>query len=223
MNPELDHLILGCRDLGEGIAYVERLSGYRAALGGSHPGRGTQNALLRLGRTSYLEILAPDPEQQDLKWQKKIVELSEPRLVGWALKASKLDRLAASFRARGIPVMGPAAGSRTTPEGDVLRWRTVTLVDDREGTLPFYIEWDPALGHPARNAPGACHLLEFQSAGEFEPRRKQEPRGNIITSPQTHNARVELRATIRGKAGEFVLYGRSLLREFPAPLNSLRF
>ncbi len=223
MNPELDHLILGCRDLGEGIAYVERLSGYRAAFGGSHPGRGTRNALLSLGPTSYLEILAPDPEQQDLQWQKNIVELREPRLVGWARKASKLERLAASFRARGIPVVGPAAGSRTTPKGDVLRWRTVTLVDDREGTLPFYIEWDPALGHPARNAPGACHLLEFQSAGELEPDRKQERGGKSIKSPRTHNARVELRATIRGKTGEFVLCGRRLVREFPAPFDSLRF
>ncbi len=187
MTPDLDHVILGCRDLLEGIAYVEKLSGYRAAFGGSHPGRGTRNALLRIGQESYLEILAADPEQNGLDWYREIVKLSEPSLIGWAVRAANLESLAASFRARAIPVIGPTAGSRTAPNGDVLRWATLNRVNDRNGMFPFYIRWDTA--HPARSVPGKCLLLDFSGTDD---------------SSEAGHAR-SLRAVIRGQKGPFVL------------------
>jgi len=157
----LDHLILGASDLDRGIAWVEERAGVRAALGGVHPGRGTRNALLSLGPQCYLEILAPDPQQQTLAWFRNLPQLSEPRLVGWMLHPGDLTALAERLRHSEIACDGPRENSRQRPDGRTLRWKLLR-VDDQAGLLPVLIEWSPGSPHPAEDAPGGCSLLEFE-------------------------------------------------------------
>lgn len=210
MPPNLDHIILGCRDLDAGIAYLERLSGYRAAYGGSHPAHGSRNALLKLGHDSYLEILAPDPEQRGLQWHKGIAELSEPLLVGWALKHANLDSYARSLRKRGIDVIGPIPGSRTRPDGETLRWTLLLRANDRDGILPFYIDWDPASLHPSAEAPGACFLVNFSQTGILLETPAPVANRQIRQFPDRP---AQIRATIAGQLGEFTLASKSIPSE----------
>ena len=106
-----DHVLLGCKNLDQGIAYAEKLCGYRAAIGGSHPGRGTRNAILKMGERSYLEIIAPDPDQPQLTWHQELLTLDEPLLVGWAVAVKDIDGYATRLRAKGVACIGPTPGN----------------------------------------------------------------------------------------------------------------
>jgi hypothetical protein len=212
--PELDHLIIGARDLDEGIAYLEKLCGCRAAYGGSHAGRGTRNALLKLGHHSYLEILAPDPEQPALVWHKELPELEEPRLVGWAERVNDINALAAQLRKRGVEVIGPTPGSRTRPNGDILRWTLLLRTDDRDGILPFYIAWDSTSPHPSDDAPGGCLLVDLHKTGQLVEAPPPRPGLHVRQDPSRP---VQLRATIAGQLGEFVLTTKSVPTEHWSP------
>ena len=157
----LDHLILGINDLDRGIAWVEERTGVRAVLGGVHPGRGTRNALLALGPCSYLEILAPDPQQSSSAWFARVFTLPEPRLISWAVRTADLEARARAAVVAGFPIIGPQDGARSRPGGKLLSWKLFRLRDDRGGLLPFFIEWDRDSVHPAADAPSGCTLVNF--------------------------------------------------------------
>ncbi len=162
----LDHILLGCNDLQRGIDFVEQHTGVRAAFGGVHPGRGTQNALLSLGERRYLEIIVPDPDQPDAKGPLvlHLRKLSEPRIVGWAAHPGDLGSFAKKLREGGVIFDGPTPGSRKRPDGRVLNWKTINLKDDRGGMLPFFIEWSVDSKHPSEDAPHGCRLDSFSAA-----------------------------------------------------------
>lgn len=158
----LDHILLGCNDLDRGIAFVEQHTGVRAAFGGVHPGRGTQNALVSFGTRRYLEIIAPDPKQSGVQQYSVIAKLKEPRLIGWAAHRDDLDQFVARLRQEGIEFEGPQPGSRQRPDGKVLHWKALRLKDDHGGLLPFFIEWSADTTHPSVDAPRGCHLESFE-------------------------------------------------------------
>lgn len=210
MLDNLDHILLGCSDLDDGIAYLEALSGYLAVPGGSHPGRGTRNALLKLGSHSYLEIIAPDPQQENLAWFEELPSLSEPQLVGFAVRHRNLQAHAAALREKGIVCLGLTPGSRVRPDGKLLRWKTLTYQDDRGGLLPFFIEWDEYSPHPSSDAPGELALLSFSRTGHLTEETSPPPGKHRVLLPEVP---VQLRARLKGIRGEFQLLSKSIPSE----------
>jgi len=159
-----DHILLGCSDLDRGVAFVEERTGVRAAFGGIHPGRGTQNALLSLGTRRYLEIIAPDPKQSGAPQYPVITKLTEPRLIGWAAHPGDLRSFAAKLTNSGVAAEGPTPGSRRRPDGRVLQWKTLTLKANAGDLLPFFIEWSADSIHPSADSPKGCSLQRFEAA-----------------------------------------------------------
>jgi hypothetical protein len=206
----LDHILLGSSDLKAGIAFVEERTGVRAAIGGVHPGRGTRNALLALGDRQYLEIIAPDPAQTSIPdfatpLVGKLKSLTTPRLVAWADHPGNLEALAAKLKAAGIAFDGPRDGSRSRPDGRLLKWRTLNLADDRNGILPFFIEWDPNSVHPSVDAPQGCRLDRFSIADPDPMTLAKSFVALGLEVPIDRGEKTELRAQIRSTKGLLVL------------------
>jgi len=161
----VDHLVYAAPDLDAAIAYVEELLGIRATVGGSHPGGGTRNALLALGPSTYLEIIAPDPAQTDIAGERifRIDRLGQPTLVTWAANSDDVDRIAAIDIGSGATPGASLAGSRRRPDGVLLAWQyTDPAVVRYDGIVPFFIDWGDT-PHPAASAPAGARLVALRA------------------------------------------------------------
>jgi hypothetical protein len=159
----VDHLVYATPDLKASIDALEKRLGVRAAPGGQHPGRGTRNALIALGPTSYIEIIGPDPEQPkpDQPRQFGIDTLTEARLVTWAAKSNDLERTVTQAAGRAVKLGEVLPGSRRRPDGVLLNWRyTNPRVVVADGIVPFFIDWGPT-PHPAQTAASGASLLDL--------------------------------------------------------------
>jgi hypothetical protein len=150
--PVVDHLLVATGDL-EAAAATAAGFGLPVAVGGRHPGWGTANRIVPLGG-AYLELIAVvDPSETASSPFGAWVAASPPGPMGWAVRPDDLD---ATARRLGL---GIVPGSRATPEGRTLRWRTAGVERvAAEPSLPFFIEWEP--GAPVPGAGGAGVAIE---------------------------------------------------------------
>lgn len=58
----IDHITVTAPNLEAGAQFVRESLGVAPQAGGEHPRMGTHNLLLRLGSSTYLEVIAPNPE-----------------------------------------------------------------------------------------------------------------------------------------------------------------
>lgn len=164
MIDRVDHLIYAAPDLAVGIERIERQLGVRPSPGGQHPDYGTRNALLALGDETYLEIMAPDPEQPAPSRPRLFAmdELEAPVLATWAATAQDLTGLADAAAERGTPLGDVQTGGRRQPDGSFLSWRITDPYTAREdGLVPFLIDWGDT-PHPAADAAPGCELLDLR-------------------------------------------------------------
>ena len=155
----IDHLIYAAGTLEQGMDAIELLLGVRPVPGGQHPQYGTHNALLSLGATTYLEVIAPDPSlpQPDRGVLVGDSNRDAPRLVTWVLGVTNIEAAAAAGVAAGL---GPVQnGSRVTPAGETISWKlTDPYAMPQDGAVPFLIDWGYST-HPASVAPAGGKFL----------------------------------------------------------------
>ena len=176
----IDHLVYAVQDLGAGVREVEARLGVRLTPGGSHPGLGTRNALLRIGSRVYLEVVGPDPEQTPPPGGLWLARGAAPlpALVSWAARCSALQDLAAG---EGGPLLGPVRSmSRTRPGGDRISW-TLTMPRDplpRHGIVPFFIDWGKT-PHPCTGLPDEGVSLAKLRARHPDPEAVRADLGRV--------------------------------------------
>ncbi len=203
MLQHVDHLVYAAPDLDAACAEIERRLGVAPSSGGQHIGRGTRNALVTIGPTSYLEIIAPDPEQPSPNGPRwfNVDSVDAPRLVAWAASATTLTQLAADAARRGVHLGSVTSGSRKRADGVALAWEvtdpTTVLAD---GVVPFFIDWK-ASPHPASSATVGPTLVDLRGRHP-DPRRVREMLNVLgIELPIERGDRAELAATFRSQSG----------------------
>ena len=135
------------------------------AVGGSHPGFGTHNRLLRLGADCYLELIARDPEQPEAS---RVLFGLDQEPVARALAGSP-HLLHAVFRvtqpaslAAVLPQLAYDPGALTRMTRGQLAWDITVPRDghpDGNGLLPTLIDWG-ATAHPCTRLPDSGVVLE---------------------------------------------------------------
>jgi len=165
MVSRVDHLIYATPDLNRGVEEIEKLLGVRATAGGQHLGFGTRNALIGLGPTTYLEIIAPDPEQPPPEAPRffGLDGLEESRLVAWFVTSGDLERLRSEALRKGVQLGKVRSGSRRRPDGVQLSWQlTDPSVLVADGIIPLFINWGES-PHPARTAAKGGTLVDLRA------------------------------------------------------------
>ncbi|WP_420451131.1 VOC family protein [Ilumatobacter sp.] len=205
----VDHLVYAVADLERATAWFSSTLGVRPAPGGSHPGRGTRNALAALGGGAYLEVIAPDGSQPppDAPRPFGIDDVDGDRLVGFAVRpdvdgGETLESLVERCRSAGHDPGDPVPMSRVTPDGEELRWR-LTSPAPSSATIPFLIDWGPT-PHPSRTTPSGLHLVSLRAADPIDAPGAEEVRralGLVDVAPADG---VGLRASVAGPGGRRV-------------------
>lgn len=203
----VDHLVYATPDLDRGVKEIEQLLGVRATPGGQHPGRGTRNALIALGPTSYLEIIAPDPQQPTPKQPRAfgIDNLNRSKLVAWFVKGSELSRVRNDAVRLGVPYGDVMSGSRRRPDGTELSWQfTDPVVLIGGGLVPFLIDWGQS-PHPSATAAKGATLVALQAEHPNPDSVRKMLRAVAIDLDVQTGPNIQLVATIECPRGRVTL------------------
>jgi hypothetical protein len=208
MDNKIDHFTLGTRSLAEGQAALEVQLGRAVPMGGKHDAMSTHNCVCQAGNSSFMELIAIDPEAPDpgrVRWfsldedatRARIAE--RPRALCWVVNTDDLDAVVAASPVDLGEIVHFQRGDRT--------WRLTVPADGslpEGGLIPAFIEWSPGphpssgqqdvgvvlqqitLRHPAPaelqttlQALGVDHLVQVQEGPRALAFRVQTPDGVV--------------------------------------------
>jgi hypothetical protein len=160
---EFDHVVIAVTDLTDAARTFAARHGLVSIEGGRHPGWGTANRIVPLG-DSYLELIGVvDGSEAATNAVGRWVAggaTESGRLLGWAVRTADLDDVAQRLGVSAVP------GSRATPTGETIRWRTVGVDQAIEDpSLPFFIERPPDAPFPGTVSRPVATLSELEVQG----------------------------------------------------------
>jgi hypothetical protein len=159
MAPSLDHLAIATASIED--RRLDELLGVALSPGGKHVQMGTHNRLLRLGPTSYLELIAIDPQGADPahpRW----FELDEPAMKARLAAGPRLVHWLAHVDTTELPALPFDVGPWEHFQRGDLSWQLTVRPDGTlpaDGVVPSLIFW-PGPAHPAARLPDAGVTLE---------------------------------------------------------------
>lgn len=159
---QIDHIVYAVPDLEKSVDHLEKLLGVRPLPGGIHSTKGTKNALLNLGNQCYLEILAVDESNSDVKGPRWMgVDLiTTPKITRWSLKSDRMiadQKVLQSYKKELGEIQG---GQRKMSSGALIQWEMILpLAAPEVDILPFMTDWSQSSTHPTDKMPQQCTLM----------------------------------------------------------------
>lgn len=165
---DIDHIVYAVKDLKAAVEELENQLGVRPSIGGRHLNKGTKNALLNLGNSCYLEILAVDEENKNIEAPRWMgVDLIEKSCTTrWALKSNRLIEDQKVLQSYDLELREIFQGERQTNGGEILKWKMLLpKAKPKVELAPFMVDWSESSVHPCDNLPDQCVLekIEFTS------------------------------------------------------------
>jgi hypothetical protein len=189
---QFDHVQVAVGELDAAAAHFASRYGLVALQGGHHPGRGTGNMIVPLGR-SYLELIAVLEESEAASFPtsnrvRRALE-SGRTFATWAARTEDLDASRADIAAQGLPPLSSEIvnGRRRRPDGQELAWRSAELVANGEfSAMPFLIEWEVAPdlfpgATPARHPSAARGFLSIVLS-DRAPEQARRDLGRVLAA-----------------------------------------
>jgi len=195
MFTRIDHVMICVPDLERGVAQFQKL-GFNIYPGGNHPGKGTHNAIA-FNTEDYIEILAiRDQAEYDAAGRSTWASgtLTDFIAAGGGIRyvIVQSDDLAAdvaAMRGRGVDGSDAIDGSRHTPTGQELRWKTALL--GPANPLPLiFIQHTTALAERraqvsvAGNHPNGVYTLERVYIVATDAARDAATYARVLGMPQ---------------------------------------
>ncbi len=153
---------------------IEAQLGIRPVYGGKHLNHGTHNAILSIGEKCYFEIIAIDPENNNVsapRWM-GVDLIQHPTLTRWAMRPVDWSRDVQRIRKINPSLGHTAIGNRKQANGKMLDWEmTLPQAHPAVEVLPFLLNWKGTV-HPAEQLEQQCTLKRL-SLEHPEPQKIQ--------------------------------------------------
>lgn len=139
----LDHISYACTpaELGDVVQRIGADLGATFVDGGRHPSFGTRNFILPLAHGCYIEVVSAldHPAAEKAPFGRAVAKRAADG-GGWLSWVVAVDDLSPIETRLGREAR---AGSRIRPDGAVLRWRQIGVLDVMDDPqLPFFMSWD---------------------------------------------------------------------------------
>lgn len=165
METNIDHIVVGAKNLEAGISYIKQELNVDIPFGGIHEKLGTHNHLMSLGNNTFLEVISPSPtvKPNAPRWygldDPHVVARiqQEPVLLTWVVNTNSITNLNEDSEFD--------FGEITSVERGQLNWLFGLPEDGRllaSGFIPYLIEWQKAT-HPSQGmADVGCTLQSIE-------------------------------------------------------------
>lgn len=139
---ELDHIVLACSDLDQGIEDFEKLTGVKPVFVVSLNGMGTKSARVTFQEPIFLELIAPDPKQATQHMGSKLAGIPPGKFVPlhYAVRSTGLEERKKAWKEIGLgcDMVTMVAKDRGMP----WNWDMWIIQEHTEGGLiPYFCDW----------------------------------------------------------------------------------